>query len=69
MQDGSIIIQDIHGEKIHLFPAWPMDWDVDFKLHAPQKTIVSGKLVDGELKDLKVIPEGRKDDIILHLKK
>jgi hypothetical protein len=70
---GMVALQEMlfqtHGEKIHLFPAWPVDWDVDFKLHAPQNTIVSGKLVDGELKGLKVIPESRKDDIILHLKK
>ena len=32
------------GEKIYLFPAWPGDWDVDFKLHAPGNTIIQGKL-------------------------
>jgi hypothetical protein len=62
-------VRDGKQGKIRLLPAWPEEWDVDFKLHAPQNTIVSGKLVNGELKDLKVIPESRKDDIILHLKK
>ena len=49
-------------------PAWPKEWDVDFKIHAPQNTIVSGKLAGGELKDLKVIPESRKEDLELYLK-
>jgi len=69
---GMSILQEMliqtNGTKILLFPAWPKEWDVDFKLHAPQNTIVSGKLAGGELKDLKVIPESRKEDIILHLK-
>jgi hypothetical protein len=26
--------------KLHLFPAWPAEWDVDFKLHAPGPTVV-----------------------------
>ncbi len=27
-------------DKIILFPAWPKDWDVDFKLHAPYNTTI-----------------------------
>ena len=30
------------GDKLHLFPAWPAEWDVDFKLHAPRQTMVEG---------------------------
>ncbi len=26
--------------KLHLFPAWPVEWNVEFKLHAPGSTIV-----------------------------
>ena len=53
------------GEQILLFPAWPMEWDVDFKLHAPSKTIVEGVLRDGELIELNVFPEYRRRDVIL----
>ena len=33
-------MQEADG-KIYLLPAWPKDWDVDFKLHAPQQTLLS----------------------------
>ncbi len=54
------------GDQIVLFPAWPEDWDVAFKLHAPQQTVVEGRLVNGELHDLKVTPKEREDDLVIH---
>ncbi len=56
------------GDKILLFPAWPEEWDVDFKLHAPGNTTVAGELRNGELKELRVLPENRRKDVIVHLK-
>lgn len=53
------------GNKILLFPAWPNNWDVEFKLHAPQNTLVECVLKKGEIVDLKVSPESRRADIIL----
>ena len=50
--------------KLHLFPAWPADWDVDFKLHAPGQTLVEASLKDGKLVSLKVTPESREKDIV-----
>jgi len=50
-------------EKIYLFPAWPVEWDVEFRLHAYGNTIVEGKLVDGEVVEIKVYPEERSKDI------
>lgn len=43
-----------------LFPAWPCEWDVDFKLAAPRRTIVSGRLVGGKLVEFEVDPPERK---------
>lgn len=54
-------------EKIHLFPAWPKEWDVHFKLHAPQQTIIEAKLNSGKLVMLKVMPEERKKDVVMKL--
>ncbi|KGE14936.1 DUF5703 domain-containing protein [Sphingobacterium deserti] len=51
-------------EKIMLFPAWPKDWDVDFKLHAPQQTTVSGQLRNGKLVNLQVFPAHRSQDVV-----
>jgi hypothetical protein len=52
------------GDKLHLFPAWPAEWDVDFKLHAPQQTTVEGVLRSGKLVSLKVTPESRAKDVV-----
>jgi len=56
------------GKKILLFPAWPKDWDVHFKLHAPYQTTVEGILKNGKLIALKVSPEKRRADIINMIK-
>ena len=52
------------GKKILLFPAWPADQDVHFKLHAPYNTTVEASVVNGKLQSLIVIPEARKQDVI-----
>ena len=51
--------------KIRLLPAWPKHWNADFKLHAPQQTIVQGRVEDGELVNLKVSPPDRRDDVVI----
>jgi hypothetical protein len=50
--------------KLHVFPSWPKDWDVDFKLHAPGPAVVEGVLKGGKLESLKVTPESRAKDIV-----
>lgn len=50
-------------KKIYLFPAWPKNWNVHFKLHAPYQTTVEATLKNGKLFDLKVFPESRRKDI------
>jgi hypothetical protein len=52
------------GKKVFLLPAWPNDWNVEFKLHAPQQTTVEGVYRDGKLASLKVTPESRAKDIV-----
>ena len=53
-----------NGKKIYLFPAWPKDWNVHFKLHAPYNTTIEAVLKEGKVELLKVSPESRKADII-----
>ena len=52
------------GAIIRLLPAWPKNWDVSFKLHAPGNTTVQGTYQAGKLGPLKVIPESRRQDVI-----
>ena len=47
------------GDRIILLPAWPKDWDCDFKLHAPHRTIISAKVRQGKITDLTVTPKSR----------
>jgi hypothetical protein len=53
------------GDVIRLLPAWPMGWDVDFKLHAPQNTTVQGVVENGKLVRLRVEPAKRLRDIVV----
>jgi len=51
--------------KIRLLHAWPKDWDVDFKLHAPYQTVVEGRFESGKMMRLDVTPSA--DDSVLLL--
>ena len=50
--------------KILLFPAWPKDVDVHFKLQAPYQTTVEATLKNGKLEQLEVLPKERMKDVI-----
>lgn len=54
------------GDKIHLLPAWPEDWDVSFKLKAANNTTVEAVYRNGRIDSLTVTPESRRKDIIDH---
>ena len=60
-----MLVQEAEG-KILLLPAWPSDWDVDFKLHLTGNTVLSGTVKDGKLLSWDVIPESRKNDVIIY---
>jgi hypothetical protein len=55
-------------KKILLFPAWPKDMDVHFKLHAPYNTTVEAELVGGKVVSLVVLPKSREGDVEMMLK-
>lgn len=55
-------------KRILLFPAWPKEMDVHFKLHVPYNTTVEAELKDGKIVSLIVLPEERKKDVELFLK-
>lgn len=69
---GMIGLQEMllqsHAEKLYLFPAWPKEWDVHFKLHAPQQTTIEAVFKKGKVESLKVTPESRRKDIIVVMK-
>jgi hypothetical protein len=60
-----MLLQTTDQGKILLFPAWPREWNVHFKLHAPKNTTVEAELKDGKVINLIVFPENRKKDIVI----
>jgi len=64
---GSVALQRMlvqeAGEKILLLPAWPANWDVDFKLHLSQRTVLSGTVKNGKLAAWDIQPASRKKDV------
>ncbi len=59
------MLMQCHGRQILLFPAWPLDWEVNFKLHAPYNTVVEGHYAAGKLEFLQVTPPERAADVVV----
>ena len=59
----SMLLQS-DGGKLYVLPAWPKDWNVTFKLHAPNNTTVSGEVSCGKLISLTVTPQARAADVV-----
>lgn len=45
------------NNEIHLFPAWPNAWDVNFKLYVPQQGVVICKVKNGTITQLEFVPK------------
>jgi hypothetical protein len=58
------MIMQTDGKKILLLPAWPKEWEGDFKLNAPYMTTVQGTISHGKIINLIVTPKERAADII-----
>jgi hypothetical protein len=54
-----------NGRQILLLPAWPANWNANFKLRAPFQTTVEGRVEAGKLVRLVVTPPERKQDVVL----
>jgi alpha-L-fucosidase 2 len=59
------MLMQTDGRKIFLLPAWPKEWDVEFKLYAPYRTVVEGQVKDGKVVALEVRPPERKGDVLI----
>ena len=67
---GSIALQRMlvqeSGGKIHLLPAWPGNWDVDFKLHLSRGAVLTGTVKDSKLAAWDIQPASRKADVAVY---
>ena len=59
-----MLMQEV-DDKIYLFPAWPKEWDVHFKLHASGNTEVEAEMKDGQVVLIVVTPTERQHDVVL----
>ena len=64
LNTANLMLLQSEGNSIRIFPAWPMKWDVSFKLHAPRNTTVEATLKGGRISGLKVSPASRAKDIV-----
>lgn len=58
-----MLMQEVDG-KLYLFPAWPREWDVRFRLHASANTVVEAELKGGKVVRVKVTPGERQSDLV-----
>jgi hypothetical protein len=54
------------GGRIHVLPAWPKEWNVRFRLHAPDRTVVEGEAHDGALVKVVAVPTERQAAVVRH---
>jgi alpha-L-fucosidase 2 len=55
-----------NGHQILLLPAWPKEWDAQFKLAAPFGTTVEGEVRHGTLVRVTVTPASRRKDVLIN---
>ncbi|MBN8458446.1 MAG: hypothetical protein J0M04_11480 [Verrucomicrobia bacterium] len=65
MKTTQAMLMQCDGDRIHLLPAWPKEWDVKFKLHAPKRTTVECEVKGGRITRLTVTPEARRRDVTI----
>lgn len=59
-----MLLQWDDQRRIYLLPAWPKEWNVKFKMHAQNKTIVEGTYSGGKL-TTHITPEARRNDVVV----
>jgi hypothetical protein len=65
METAQLMLLQSAGGRILLLPAWPTAWNVDFRLHAPGRTVVEGAVEHGRLVRLAVTPAARRADVVV----
>ena len=62
-----MLMQEV-GDTLYLFPAWPKEWDVRFKLRASRGTTVEAELRRGKVINVNVSPARNKEKIVVCIK-
>lgn len=59
------MLMQCEGRRILLLPAWPKQWSARFRLHAPYRTVLTGRVEQGKLVELDVEPADRTKDLVI----
>jgi len=59
-----MLLQETPDGKLYLFPAWPREWNIRFRLHASRGTTVEAEMKDGQVVNVKVMPKNRQTDVV-----
>ena len=59
-----MLMQEV-GDTLYLFPAWPKEWDVRFRLRASRGTVVEAELRQGKVINVRVTPTRKSEDIVI----
>jgi alpha-L-fucosidase 2 len=59
-----MLVQEAGGKTL-LLPAWPADWDADFKLHLAGGAVITGTVKDGKLLTWGIRPSERRKDVVV----
>ena len=62
-----MLMQEV-DDTLYLFPAWPKEWDVRFKLRASRGTTVEAELRRGKVINVNVSPARNKEKIVVCIK-
>jgi alpha-L-fucosidase 2 len=65
METLQLMLIQCDGKRIQLLPAWPSNWNADFKLYAPYQTTIQAKVSNGKITDLQVTPPERQKDVVI----
>lgn len=57
------MLMQTFDDRILLLPAWPKEWDVAFRLHAPGQTVIEAEIAGARVEHLEVSPASRGKDI------
>jgi alpha-L-fucosidase 2 len=57
------MVLQVDGKEAFVLPAWPKEWNVEFKLRAPLNTTIEGKYAGGKVESLTVTPAERERDV------
>ena len=60
-----LMLMQTEGRTIRIIPAWPKEWNADFKLNAPFNTKVECRVRNGKVTALKVSPSSRAKDVVI----